>query len=66
MTLSQATDRLAERISSYTDVLGATGYIEGLKTIREHGTGADLQRVIFKETNDFKQVIGIIHKGFWK
>lgn len=66
VTLEQATNLLLEKISQYSNGLGATRYLEKIGTITEYGTGADLQRAIFNETNDFKQVVGIIHKGFWK
>jgi hypothetical protein len=30
------------------------------------GTGADLMRRIYQQSNDFRKVIGDVHQGFWK
>ena len=65
MTMRQAKQRLLEKVSPYSAGLESGPYLELLEQIDECGTGADLQRSIFNETNDFKQVIALTHKGFW-
>ena len=66
MTLTEAAHLLLETVRVQADELGSTHYLGNLAVINEQTTGADLQRAIFNETNDFRQVVGIIHKGFWK
>lgn len=66
MSLQQAACVLKEMIGVRAAELGATAYLEQMDNIFVHGTGADLQRALFKESADFKRVIRETHEGFWK
>jgi carboxylate-amine ligase len=66
MSLQQAALALKSKIAGRAEGLRSTSYLEELDNIITRGTGADLQRALFKKTNDFKEVICNVHKGFWK
>jgi len=66
MSLQKAAITLKSKIAARAAELGSSIYLEELDNIIARGTGADLQRTLFKKSNDFRQVICNVHKGFWK
>lgn len=66
MDMQQAAAALKEKIAARAAALGSTVYLDQLESIFSRGTGADLQRALFKKSHDFKEVIFNVHQGFWK
>jgi gamma-glutamyl:cysteine ligase YbdK (ATP-grasp superfamily) len=66
MSLQQAALALKNKIGGRAEALRSTSYLEELDKIITRGTGADLQRELFNKSNDFREVICNVHKGFWK
>ncbi|HBH29188.1 MAG: YbdK family carboxylate-amine ligase [Desulfofustis sp. PB-SRB1] len=66
MSVAEAIRRLRDRTERFCHQLGGDSYLDPLDTIITRGTGAELMRRSFAETNDFVQVIGTLHKGFWQ
>lgn len=56
---------LKRYIAPFASKLGGESYLNHLDTIISGGTGADLMRKIYKDTNSFHTVVREIQKEFW-
>lgn len=66
MTLREAVLRLIHKVSPMTERFASQRYIKMIDRILEHGSGADMQRQVYTDTSDFKQVIKLLHSKFWE
>ncbi len=66
MTIRKAVHVLIEKVDFMVQRFGSKRYINMLNRILEQGTGADCQRRVYAETNDFQRVIQTLHEKFWK
>ncbi|MBE0582230.1 MAG: YbdK family carboxylate-amine ligase [Desulfofustis sp.] len=66
MNLRLAAMLLKKMVSEVAVELNAITYLDYLDSIISGGTGADLQRRIYRQTGHFKEVIRGVQQGFWK
>ncbi len=66
MNLRLAAMLLKKTVTEIAVKLNAITYLEYLDSIISGGTGADLQRRIYRQTHQFKEVIRGVQQGFWK
>ncbi len=66
MNVRLAAMLLKKAITEVAVELKAITYLEYLDSIISGGTGADLQRRVYRQTRQFKEVIREMHQGFWK
>jgi len=65
MSIRMAVCTLIEKLQPMVQAFRCERYINMLKRILDHGTGADSQRRIYAKTADFKQVVQQLHEKFW-
>lgn len=66
MNLRLAAMLLKKKVTESSVQLNAISYLDHLDSIISGGTGADLQRRIYRQTGNFKEVIREVQQGFWK
>lgn len=64
VSTKQLLEELLDFVDDVVDDLGSRHAVEYVKTMLEHGTGADRQLNILEETGDMTQVVDYIHNQF--
>ena len=63
---SHALTLLLEKVAVFSRSLNSESYLTEIKNIHERGTGAQIQRTIYQQTGDFKEVVRQNQQNFWK
>ncbi len=61
-----AVRKMVETLRPYAYKLGTGLYLDDVELILAAGTSADIQKKVYDQTGDFKQVILQGYQGFWK
>ena len=63
---SGALNELLNRVAGFSRSLNSGSYLSEIENICERGTGAQIQRTIYQQTGDFKEVVQQSQQNFWK
>ncbi len=66
MTIRDGVLRLLEKVKPFSKQFHSEDDLQRIYRILKHGTGADCQRRVYADKNDFKHVIHHLHQEFWQ